>query len=102
MAPIIFIFKLIMPERLFNQEAEQLYGWGGVAQAEEEITMLGEMIRLLQGYERDCIVKLDLGSAKQTRERIRKLTAKEEELRSKVAKARQGQQVKQVESRYWR
>ena len=64
--------------------------------------MLGEMIRLLQGYERDCIVNLDLGSAKQTRERISKLTAKEEELRSKVAKARQGQQVKQVESRSWR
>ena len=64
--------------------------------------MLGEMIRLLQGYERDCIVKLDLGGAKQTRERVSKLTAKEEELRNKVAKARQGQQVKQVESRYWR
>ena len=64
--------------------------------------MLGEMIRLLQGYERDCIAELDLGSARQTRERISKLNAKEEELRSKVAKARQGQQVKQAEPRFWR
>jgi hypothetical protein len=87
-----------MPERLLNSN----HGWDNTTDAEEEIKLLGEMIRLLQGYERDCIAKLDLGSAKQTRERISRLNGKEEELRSKVARARQGQQVTQAQSRFWR
>lgn len=63
-----------MPERLFN--IQQAYGLDNPAETEEEIRMLEEMIHLLQGYERDCIAKLDLGSAKQTRERISRLNSK--------------------------
>lgn len=88
-----------MPERL-SCEDNELQGWGNLAEAEEEILMLREMIQLLQGYERDCVARLDLGGAKQTRERICRLNGEEEGLRSRVAKARQGQQVSQAESRY--
>lgn len=91
-----------MLERLIAKENGLQGGWGNLEEAEEEIQMLREMVRLLQGYERDCVTQLDLGGAKQTRERIGRLGAKEEELRSRVARARQGQQVSQAGSRYWR
>jgi hypothetical protein len=99
-APIIFIFNLVMPERLFHQSAEQQEK--NTTEAEGDIEMLREMICLLQSYESSCVAKLDLTGAKQTRERISRLNAKEEELRSKVAKAKQEQQVTNNQYRYWK
>jgi hypothetical protein len=51
------------------------------------------MIGLLQSYERECIGKLDLKGAKETRGRIEKLNEKEEEIRDQILAITQDQKV---------